>query len=227
MTSLLNTLLLLAAQQIPMSDLTKDVGAKPPKDAIVLFDGKSTDLWQHGADKPVKWTLENGELTVAPGTGNIVTKAVYKSFHLHLEFATADMPDKMSQSKSNSGVKLHTVYEIQILDSVNNPTHVAGMCASIYTQRDPDKNVCRKPGEWQAYDIDFTAPTFTPDGNTDKKPRVTVYWNGELVHKNVEIPGPTNQKPSDKPLLKEGAILLQDHGAKVKFKNIWIVPAKE
>jgi hypothetical protein len=194
--------------------------ATPPKGAVVLFDGKSADLWHHGGDRPVKWSIEEGALVVKPRAGNIYTKEPFQDFTLHLEFNLPYLPDRTGQSKANSGVKLHGLYEIQILDSLENPTYPAGGCGSIYRQKDPDKNVSRKPGEWQTYDITFRAPRF------DEKPRVTLVWNGVKVHDNVEIKGITNAKAESNPLVKQGPLMLQDHGSPVKFRNIWILPAK-
>jgi len=202
-----------------------DKPKKPPRGAIILFDGKDTAAWTAGGSKPVGWKNEDGVLEVVPRSGSIVTKESYGDFMLHLEFNLASMPGKKEQSKSNSGVHLHGLYEIQILDSIDNPTYKAGACGSIYLQKDPDKNVCKAPGEWQTYDITFRAPRFDSDGKVTEKPRVTVIWNGTKVHDNVEINGPTHAG-STAPMVATGPISLQDHGCPVKFRNIWIRPIK-
>ncbi len=197
----------------------------PPKGAIVLFDGRDASAWTRGGDRPAAWKIEDGVLEVVPRTGSIVTKEKFGDFALHLEFNLANMPGKTGQERSNSGVHLHGLYEIQILDSVDNPTYKAGGCGSIYRQKGPDKNVCKAPGEWQTYDINFRAPRFDAAGQVLEKPRMTLVWNGVKVHDNVEIDGPTHAG-SRAPMVASGPISLQDHGCPVKFRNIWIKPIK-
>jgi hypothetical protein len=201
-----------------------EVDGKPPKGAIVLFDGKETSAWQHGPDKPFAWNVADGVMEIKPRTGSLTTKERFRDFQLHVEFNVPSMPDKKGQSKGNSGVYIHGLYEIQILDNTDNPTYMAGGCGSLYRQKDPDKDVSKKPGEWQTYDITFRAPRFDADDKVQEKPRLTLVWNGVKVHDNVEIAGPTSARAKDKPLVKEGTITLQDHGTPVKFRNIWIKP---
>ncbi len=204
----------------------KDVGQKPPKNAIVLFDGKEESAWEHSPTKQAQWKIEDGAMVVTPKTGNLFTHSKFENFRLHLEFALADMPTATGQNKSNSGVKLYNIYEIQILDSNNNPTYHGGGCGSIYRQKDPDKNVCRKPGEWQSYDITFFGPAFDNQKVLLEHPRVTLVWNGVKVHNNIEVIRATSSNSDVIPFITSGQIMLQDHGAPVKFRNIWIVPLK-
>jgi hypothetical protein len=196
---------------------------KPPKDAIILFNGKDTAAWQHAPEKPFAWNLADSVMEVKPRTGGLITKEKFRDFHLHVEFNVPSMPDKKGQGKGNSGVYIHGLYEIQILDNTDNPTYPAGGCGSIYRQKDPDKDVSKKAGEWQSYDITFRAPRFEADDRVKEKPRLTLVWNGVKVHDNVEIAGPTSARAKDRPLVREGTITLQDHGTPVKFRNIWII----
>ena len=201
---------------------------KPPKGAIVLFNGKNTDAWEQLNTKgPCQWLISDGDLKVNVGTGNIITKRLFKDYHLHLEFMEPYMPDQTSQARGNSGVYNLGQYEIQVLDSYNNPTYKCGSCGSIYGFKEPDKNMSRPPLQWQSYDIFFHAPRLDDSGKVVKYPTVTVIWNGVKVHDNVEITcGPTTASMGG-PILAEGPIMLQDHGCPVTYRNIWIVELKK
>ncbi|CEK17245.1 protein of unknown function (DUF1080) [Chthonomonas calidirosea] len=219
----------LKAQETPTKKFIPPHGptrpVPPPRNAIVLFDGKNTDAWTQLDGSPVKWDVSDGVLTVKPGTGNIITKQKFGDYHLHVEFRIPYMPDAHGQARGNSGVYNHGLYEVQILDSVNNPTYFAGGCGAIYGQRDPDENAALPPGQWQSYDIIFRAPRFDANGHLIEKPRITVIWNGVKVHDNVEIQGPTTASLPG-PMVATGPIMLQDHGCPVSFRDIWIVPLK-
>jgi hypothetical protein len=195
-----------------------------------LFDGNSLGAWTNVTGGRAAWLIQDGELVVVPRTGNLVTTEKYGDFDLHLEFNLANMPDKQGQGRSNSGVFLHGLYEIQILDSVNNPTFWAGACGAIFLQKDPDRNVCKQPGEWQTYDISFRAPRFDTYGNVVTPPRVTLIWNGVKVHNNVELTNARMGNPGNLgpplPMVATGPIILQDHGAPVRFRNIRVTPIK-
>lgn len=196
-----------------------------PHNAIVLFDGAATDAWvQRDGGAPCAWSVVNGELEVSPGKGNILTKEKLKDFRLHVEFNIPSLPEAKSQAKGNSGVYLHGLYEIQVLDSFNNETYANGMCGSIYGQKEPDINACKPAGNWQTYDIAFRAPRFDSSGKVTANPRVTVYHNSILIHDNVEITiGPTTASLGG-PMTPTGPIMLQDHGSRVRYRNIWIQP---
>src|SRR5579871_4914443 len=197
---------------------------KPPRGAIVLFNGKDAVAWLHLDGRPVEWTIADDTLTVEPGKGNIVTKEKYGDYQLHVEFNIPYLPDKHGQERGNSGVYQHGLYEVQILDAVNNPTYAFGGCAAIYELKDPDKNVAKPPETWQTYDITFRAPRFDDSGKVVANPRITVLWNGVKVHDNVEIThGPTRASLGG-PMVKTGPMMLQDHGSRVKYRNIWIKP---
>jgi hypothetical protein len=196
----------------------------PPSDATVLFDGKSLDGW-HGGDK---WTI-SPEGWCAPKGGGVTTKAEFGDVQLHLEFATPAEVSGNGQGRGNSGVYFFGRYEVQILDSYENQTYFDGQCASIYKQKPPLVNACRKPGEWQAYDILFSAPRFHPDGTLLKPAAVTVLHNGVAVHNHFELLGGTfyDRKPEYEKHGPTGPIHLQDHGNPVRYRNIWVRPLVE
>ena len=196
----------------------------PPSDAVILFDGKNMDAWENP-----KWDVADDVMTVKPGSGMLITKQCFGSVQLHIEFATpaAVDPNQTGQGRGNSGV-FFGPYEVQILDSYVNKTYFDGQCASIYKQRPPLANVCRKPGEWQTYDIVFNRPELKiEDGKVVEVVRpayVTVFQNGVLVQNHHEIEGTTfwHQGPQYEP---HGALLpiqLQDHGNTTKFRNVWL-----
>jgi hypothetical protein len=190
---------------------------KGPSDAIVLFDGKNMDEW-NGGDK---WKLEDG---YGLCLGGVSTKKKFGDCQLHIEFATPEKVEGDGQGRGNSGVYLMGRYEVQILDSYINKTYFDGQCAAMYKQHPPLVNACRKPGEWQTYDIIFHAPKFRPDGSLKSPATVTVLQNGVLVQDHYELLGPTDyEKP---PLYSKhddrDSISLQYHGNPVRFRNIWI-----
>ena len=190
-----------------------------PANAVMLFDGKDLSKWQHrGGEKP-KWRIE-GDAMVVNG-GDLVTKEKFKDdFVLHVEFAPNDVGEgPTGQARGNSGVYLQDNYELQVLDSYGVKEMTPGDCAGLYGLKPADKNVSKKPGEWQTYHIEFTAPKFEGEKKV-KNARITVYWNGEKVHDDVEIPGPSGGAVGESP--DGGAIRLQDHGNPVKYRNIWI-----
>lgn len=193
--------------------------AKPPQDAVILDAAQFTQ--EDG--KPCAWPVTDGALEV--GKGSILTKEKYQDFQLHVEFNIPEPPEgSKGQARSNSGVYLQRRYEVQILDSFGQDPPVNNGGGSIYTQKAPDKNAAKKPGEWQAYDITFRAARFDASGKKTENARITVVWNGVKVHDDYEI---KNKTGAGKPEGAEpGPILLQDHGAKVKFRNLWIIPKK-
>lgn len=204
--------------------VTPGEGTKPPSDAIVLFDGNLSE-WQSAKDSSsVSWSLNgDGSMTVRPGAGDIVTKKAFGDCQLHLEFREPSVVKGESQGRGNSGIFLQNRYEIQVLDCYQNRTYSNGQTASVYKQSIPLVNACRKPGEWQTYDILFTAPRFNNDGIVIAPARVTVIHNGVVAQLNTEIKGPTEYigLPNYKAHGKSG-IKLQDHGDLVSFRNIWI-----
>jgi len=204
---------------------------QPPSDAIVLFDGQDTSEWASDKGGPFKWKVENGYMEVAKKAGGIHTKKEFGNCQLHIEWWVPPGVDPKitDQKRSNSGVFLMGRYEVQILDSYtannyrDNKTYADGQAAAIYAQYPPLVNACRKPGQWQSYDISFIRPLFDDQRNLVRPARITVFHNGVVVHNNVEIKGTTaHKKKSEYSPHGEGPIRLQDHGSPVRFRNIWI-----
>ena len=200
---------------------------KAPSDAIVLFDGSSLDQWVSQKDgfSPAEWEVADGGVTVVPGKGSIQTKQQFTDYQLHVEWRSPTEIVGEGQGRGNSGVFMQGLYEVQVLDSYSNRTYSNGQAASLYKQRIPLVNATKAPGEWQAYDIIWTAPRFSADGILISKARVTVLHNGVLVQNHVELDGPTEYIGIPKYKAHGlGPIVLQDHGNPVSFRNIWITP---
>ncbi len=211
---------------------------QPPSDAIVLFDGKNLDQWRaEGTDTARKagWKVEDGIATVDKHAGGIVTRQSFTDYQLHAEYRIPENITGSGQARGNSGIFLACVgnegdqgYELQVLDSYNNTTYVNGQAGSIYKQGIPLVNPCRKPGEWQSYDVVWTAPRFKEDGTLESPARVTVFLNGVLVQNNFELKGQTLY--IGKPFYKKhgpAPIKLQAHGDKsepISYRNIWLRP---
>lgn len=194
----------------------------PPSDAVILFDGKDMSAW----NKDV-WEVADGVMTVVPKSGSISTKQKFGSVQLHIEFATPEKVEGSGQGRGNSGV-FFGLYEVQVLDSYDNETYFDGQCGSIYKQRPPLVNVCRKPGEWQSYDIIFNRPELKIENNkvveVVRPGYLTVFQNGVLIINHHEIEGTTFwHLPPDyevhEPMMP---IMLQDHNNRTKFRNIWV-----
>ena len=209
----------------PGTESSQERPGRPPSDAIVLFDGTDLSKWtgeQKGHAVEPKWKVENGYMEIAPHSGGLATKEKFGDIQLHLEWAAPAVIEGKSQERGNSGVMLMGRYEVQVLDCYENPTYADGQAASIYGQWPPLTNACRKPGEWQMYDIVFEAPKF--DGGKLVKPAyVTVFHNGVLMHNRQQLIGDTPHAKvgtyishGDEPLL------LQDHNTPVRYRNIWV-----
>jgi hypothetical protein len=212
-----------------------DAGVEPPKidpgspggapsDAIRLFDGKDLSKWVNDSNGPADWAVKGGVVTVR-GTNQMFTKQAFGDCQLHVEWAAPNPPKGKGQARGNSGIYLQSRYEVQVLDSVDNPTYFNGQAGAIYKQYAPLVNASRKPGEWQTYDIVFHAPRFADDGKVLSPARVTLLHNGVLVLDNVEVKGFTHNDnvPTryEKHNLKE-PLRLQNHHSAVRFRNIWI-----
>jgi hypothetical protein len=195
-----------------------------PSDAIVLFNGKDLMQWTNSKDAPAGWQVKDGYFEVVDKSGSIKTKRAFGDCQLHVEWATPSTPTGSGQDRGNSGVFLMENYEVQVLDSYNNTTYADGSAAAIYGQYPPLVNACRKPGEWQTYDILFRAPRFDGNGELLAPARMTVFHNGILVHDNQELTGPTAHKarPPYKAHADKLPVSLQDHGHPVRYRNIWI-----
>lgn len=212
----------------PGTASTQDTAGKPPSDATVLFDGTDLSHWTDGG-KPAAWKVENGYMEVTPKTGSIVSKDQLGDCQLHVEWSERTDVKGSSQGRGNSGVLFFGgKYEVQVLDSYKNLTYADGQAASIYGSWPPLVNAMRKPGEWQVYDILFTAPRF--DGQKLSKPGYfTVFHNGVCVHNHVELLGETFHRKSAAytPHGLTGPLMLQNHGDAVRYRNIWFRPLKD
>lgn len=207
-----------------------------PSDAIILFNGKNLDQWHAEKDSttPAGWTVADGVMTVNKKAGGIITKQRFNDYQLHLEWKVPTNITGTNQARGNSGVFVANTgkgdegYEIQILDNYNNKTYVNGQAGSVYKQAIPMSNACKKPGEWQYYDIIWNAPKFNADGSLQTPAYVTVIHNGVLLQNHTEVKGVT--KWIGTPEYKaHGAspIKLQSHGdpsEPISFRNIWLRP---
>jgi hypothetical protein len=194
----------------------------PPSDAIVLFDGKDLSKWRGGKDAEAKWEVKDGVATVNR-TGNILTKEDFGDCQLHVEWASPAEVKGDGQGRGNSGVYLQGRYEVQVLDCYSNKTYVDGMTGALYKNFAPLVNACRKPGEWQAYDIVFHAPRPAADGKDAIPGSLTVLFNGVLIQDHVPVKGSTTASNFSGAVPK-GPLMLQDHGCPVRYRNIWIRP---
>jgi len=195
-----------------------------PSDAIVLFNGKDVSAWESETGGPVPWSVANGALTVVPGSKGIRTRQDFCDIQLHVEWRAPTATKGFDgQHRGNSGIFLQELYELQVLDSYNNPTYANGQAGSLYKQAMPLVNASRKPGEWQAYDIIWKAPRFSPGGGLTSPARITVLHNGVLVQDDTVLSGKTEYigAPSYAP---HGCapLYLQEHDSKVSYRNIWV-----
>lgn len=218
----------------------------PPSDAVVLFDGKDLSSWHHpkhgyggrmdqveeimklrATDQSytdASWEVKGNSMIVVPRTGAIETKQPFGSSQIHIEWLAPERENKEGQGYSNSGVIIMGLYEVQVLNSYENETYPNGQAGSIYKQHIPLVNASRPPGEWQAYDIIFNAPEFDTSGNLTKPAYITVMHNGVLIQNHVELEGPAIYigKPYYVAHPEKLPLILQDHGDKVRFRNIWV-----
>jgi hypothetical protein len=232
----LNGTLLLHGGLAARADDQKDKGSPPPKDAIVLLNGKDLSGWTNRNGQPAEWRVENGYMEVVPGTGNIKTLEKFgPDFQFHAEFWLPLMANAKGQSRANSGIFLQGRYEIQVLDSYMNKTYANGACGALYSiiapnwaaaeakgQSEP-KNPCKPPEHWQTYDITFHALRVDARGKVTEKGHLTVVQNGVTVIDNGAFDRVTPGE-LDKNIGEPGSILLQDHGAKVRYRNLWLKP---
>jgi len=203
-----------------------------PSDAVMLFDGKNLREWVAAAspDKPAGWTVAESVLTVRGGSGDIQTRRLFSNYQLHLEWRVPATLGGTGQARGNSGLFLAATgagrgYELQILDCADNQTYVNGQAASLYKQTAPLANACAAAGEWQTYDLIWTAPRFGADGALLSPAYLTALHNGVLVQNHAALQGETVYagKPSYH-AHGPAPIKLQDHGDAVSFRNIWVRP---
>jgi hypothetical protein len=197
---------------------------QPPSDAILLFNGRDLSGWESAKGGPARWAVENGEMVDVPKAGDIRTSQLFGDIQLHVEWMVPVLPpDRKGQDRGNSGIYLQGLYELQVLDSYENPTYVNGEAGAIYKQSAPLVNALKPAPNWQAYDIVYYAPRFYNDGTLAEPARVTVFLNGVLVQSNFPIKGPTEYRGI--PQYKahgDGPILLQAHNNAVRYRNIWV-----
>ncbi len=208
------------------------VAAKPPSDAVVLFDGKDLSNWSDEKSKPSRWIVRDGYMESVKGAGYVRTKQQFGSCQLHVEFATPSVVSGTGQGRGNSGVFLQGHYEIQVLDSYENKTYPDGQCGALYGRSVPLVNACCKPGQWQTYDVVYHRPFFDSAGKVTRKATFTVFQNGVLIQDHVELQGGTNwlgpHVVADYVAHgDQGPIMLQDHSNPVRFRNIWIRELKD
>ena len=210
----------------PGTPSTPEAPGQLPSDAVVLFDGRDLASWVSVKDGgPAGWKVEHGYVEVASRSGDICTRQEFGDCQLHVEWAAPTEVKGRGQGRGNSGVFLMGRYEIQVLDGFDNPTYADGTTAAVYGQYPPLVNACRRPGEWQAYDIVWITPRF--DGDRLVSPAyVTIFHNGVLVHHHRELLGLTAHRtaPPYAAHPPVGPLRLQDHGDLVRYRHIWYRP---
>ncbi len=209
---------------VPVPFVTPGVAVgQAPSDAIVLFDGKNLGEWTAARGGDPQWLVADGAMTVQRNAGSIKSKRTFGDVQLHVEWRTPSEGKGEGQNRGNSGVYIQERYEVQVLDSYENKTYSNGQAGALYKQEIPMVNASRKPGEWQSYDIVFTAPRFSDKGTLIVPAFVTVFQNGVLIHNHVALKGSTaNQGFPLYEVHGKASILLQDHGDPVSYRNIWV-----
>lgn len=232
-----------------ISSKNRDSLNKPaPENAIVLFEGSSLKHWQTAqlplpanqaqvryntqhlrpdfVGKQAPWKVINNVLAIEPGAGSIATKQSFGDIHLHIEWRLSDSTHHNDpQWRGNSGVAFMSLYELQILDSAVVETYSNGIAGAIYKQFPPMSNAALPAGHWQSYDVDFTAPIFANSGDLISPAKITVWHNGQLIHYQVALLGPTAYIGQANYHAHQGKLplLIQDHGSEVEFRNIWLI----
>jgi len=203
---------------------TPEKAGNLPSDAILLFNGKDLSNWESVEGGPAKWKVGEGYFETVPKAGAIETKQAFGDCQLHVEWETPNPPHGQDQDRGNSGVFLHGLYEIQVLDSYENVTYADGQAAAVYGQYPPLVNASRPPGQWQTYDIVFHGPRFDAAGKLLRPATVTVFHNGVLVQDHVNPTGPTGHhvRPPYKPTPEKLPLQLQDHNHPVRYRNLWV-----
>ena len=207
--------------------------AAAPSDAIVLFDGKDLSKWESPNGGAPRWKVENGYMQSVANTSDIRTRETFPDFQLHVEFAEPTPPRGRGQERGNSGIEINGMYEVQVLDSYQNPTYADGQAGALYGQTPPLVNASKPPGEWQTYDIIFENPLWDTNGVLVKKANVTVLHNGVVLHHKRELTGRTDGIGGTpwrtvgtygKPQPPLAFIELQLHGNLIRYRNIWVRP---
>ena len=204
---------------------TPEHAGKAPSDAVVLFDGKDLSAWASIDGSPTKWIVKDGYMECVKGSGYIRTVQNFGDCQLHIEWATPTPAHGEGQGRGNSGVFFGLDrYEVQVLDSYGSKTYADGSAGAIYGQYPPLANASLPPGQWQTYDIIYTAPRFDPAGALRSPAHLTVFHNGVLIQNNVALTGPTSwlERAPYQPHPAKQPLSLQDHGNPVRFRNVWV-----
>lgn len=197
-----------------------ETDSSAPSDATVLFNGKDLENWDNGEN----WSVKDG--IIYAGKGQITSHEKFGDCQIHIEWSSPIEVKGSGQGRGNSGVFMMGIYELQVLDSYDNETYFDGQAGAIYKQHPPMVNAMRKPGEWNSYDIIWTAPRFKEDGSLESPAYITALHNGVVIQNHFELLGdtPYNRPPEYKDRGAEGPISIQDHGNPVRFRNIWVRP---
>lgn len=209
----------------PGTPSAADRVGKPPSDAVVLFDGKDLPSWVALDGAPTRWIVKDGYMECVSGSGYVRTLQNFGDCQLHLEWCAPTPAEGEGQGRGNSGLFFGlNRYEVQVLDSFGNKTYADGSAGSVYGQYPPLVNASRPPGQWQSYDVVWTAPRFDAEGKLVSAARITVFHNGVLVQNNVELTGPTSwlERAPYRAHAEKLPISLQDHGNPVRYRNIWL-----
>jgi hypothetical protein len=199
------------------------VAGEAPSDATVLFSGKDLNEWASLDGSPAKWEVKEGAVTVVKATGDIKTKKMFGDIQLHIEWRSPAVVEGEGQGRGNSGIFLQERYELQVLDSYESQTYRNGQAGSMYKQHGPLVNATRKPGEWQVYDVVYSAPRFNESGEVVIPAYITVLHNGVVIQNHTEIRGGTEYKGLPVYVSHgKASIKLQDHGNPVSYRNIWV-----
>lgn len=207
----------------------------PPSDAIILLDGTAKSIaenWTDSKGGASQWKMVDGALESVKKAGYIQTKQSFGSCQVHIEWASPAKPDGEGQGRGNSGVFFMNTYEVQVLDSFENVTYADGQAGALYGRQKPLVNACRKPGEWQTYDIIFHRPLFDAQGKVTRRATFTVIHNGVLIQDHVTLSGGTgwmgpHAASEYKAHPDKAPFAMQDHGNPVRFRNIWIRELKD
>jgi hypothetical protein len=210
----------------------QETPARPPSDAVVLFDGQDLSKWTDMKGQPSKWVVRDGYMESVKGAGYVRTRQEFGSVQLHVEFATPSVVTGAGQGRGNSGVFLQGQYEVQVLDSYENKTYPDGQCGALYGRAVPLVNASCKPGQWQTYDIVYHRPAFDQSGKVTRKAVFTVFHNGILIHDHVALEGGTSWMGPHAitdytPHGDKGPLMFQDHNNPVRFRNVWIRELKD